>query len=270
MKLSWNKDLEVDEHEIVVPGPGHRYRVTDVFILDPMTAGDEDVTVSIKAGDHELVLGPMSAYNPDADLRSVLALDDAFSVFRSDDCIEETIVRFEGYVLTEPDDEDLMPGEPIDVLVQLQLLGETSESEDDDGCLDDHTEEEKKNRGQVNVTLNTNGEDARASSIRAQGTHVLPEPAAMRAAGRYLDLRHSVDCLNVCAAYYGTTTCLNMELVTDANFDCSGTGFSLQAMDSSHVTLVALLLRSEGFEHYRCDRNLSMGMNLDNMAKMLR
>ncbi|KAE8767535.1 Glutaminyl-tRNA synthetase [Hordeum vulgare] len=70
-------------------------------------------------------------------------------------------------------------------------------------------------------------------------------------------------------AYYGTTTCLNMELVTDANFDCSGTGFSLQAMDSSHVTLVALLLRSEGFEHYRCDRNLSMGMNLGNMAKML-
>ena len=41
-------------------------------------------------------------------------------------------------------------------------------------------------------------------------------------------------------------------------------------MDSSHVALVALLLRSEGFEHYRCDRNLSMGMNLGNMAKMLR
>lgn len=41
-------------------------------------------------------------------------------------------------------------------------------------------------------------------------------------------------------------------------------------MDSSHVALVALLLRSEGFEHYRCDRNLSLGMNLNNMAKMLK
>ncbi|GAV56804.1 PCNA_N domain-containing protein/PCNA_C domain-containing protein [Cephalotus follicularis] len=61
------------------------------------------------------------------------------------------------------------------------------------------------------------------------------------------------------------------DLVNDANFDCSSaTGFSLQAMDSSHVALVGLLLRSEGFEHYRCDRNLSMGMNLGNMAKMLR
>lgn len=60
------------------------------------------------------------------------------------------------------------------------------------------------------------------------------------------------------------------DLVNDANFDCSATGFSLQAMDSSHVALVALLLRSEGFEHYRCDRNLSLGMNLNNMAKMLK
>jgi proliferating cell nuclear antigen len=60
------------------------------------------------------------------------------------------------------------------------------------------------------------------------------------------------------------------DLVNDANFDCSATGFSLQEMDSSHVALVALLLRSEGFEHYRCNRNLSMGMNLGNMAKMLK
>jgi proliferating cell nuclear antigen len=49
------------------------------------------------------------------------------------------------------------------------------------------------------------------------------------------------------------------DLIEDANFDCNSTGFSLQAMDSSHVSLVALSLRSDGFEHYRCDRNVSMG-----------
>ena len=57
------------------------------------------------------------------------------------------------------------------------------------------------------------------------------------------------------------------DLVTDANFDCSPTGFSLQAMDSSHVSLVALLLRADGFDHYRCDRPISMGMNLTNMVR---
>ncbi|KAG5546635.1 hypothetical protein RHGRI_018720 [Rhododendron griersonianum] len=60
------------------------------------------------------------------------------------------------------------------------------------------------------------------------------------------------------------------DLVNYANFDCSATGFSLQVMDSSHVALVALLLRSEGFDHYRCDRNISMGVNLNIMAKMLK
>ncbi|KAI8552944.1 hypothetical protein RHMOL_Rhmol06G0307300 [Rhododendron molle] len=60
------------------------------------------------------------------------------------------------------------------------------------------------------------------------------------------------------------------DLVNDANFDGSATGFSLNATDSSNVALVALLLRSEGFEHYRCDRNISMGMNLNIMAKMLK
>lgn len=36
----------------------------------------------------------------------------------------------------------------------------------------------------------------------------------------------------------------------------------LQAMDSSHVSLVALLLRKEGFTSYRADRNISLGLNL--------
>lgn len=60
------------------------------------------------------------------------------------------------------------------------------------------------------------------------------------------------------------------DLVNEANFDCSSAGMSLQAMDSSHVSLVALFLRSEGFAHYRADRNLSLGINLQNMAKILK
>merc|ERR1719265_2012485 len=60
------------------------------------------------------------------------------------------------------------------------------------------------------------------------------------------------------------------DLVTEANFDCSTTGVSLQAMDSSHVSLVALLLRADGFDHFRCDRNISLGINLGSMGKVLK
>lgn len=60
------------------------------------------------------------------------------------------------------------------------------------------------------------------------------------------------------------------DLVTEANFDCTNTGISLQAMDSSHVSLVSLLLRRDGFSDYRCDKNLSLGINLASMAKILK
>lgn len=52
------------------------------------------------------------------------------------------------------------------------------------------------------------------------------------------------------------------DLLNEASFDCSESGIQLQAMDNSHVSLVSLTLRSDGFDKYRCDRNLTMGMNL--------
>jgi len=39
------------------------------------------------------------------------------------------------------------------------------------------------------------------------------------------------------------------ELVNEANFECSATSFALQAMDTSHVSLVTMELRADGFEH---------------------
>ena len=60
------------------------------------------------------------------------------------------------------------------------------------------------------------------------------------------------------------------DIVTEASWDCTSSGLSLQAMDSSHVSLVQLTLRSDGFEKYRCDRNLAMGINMGSMSKILR
>ena len=38
-------------------------------------------------------------------------------------------------------------------------------------------------------------------------------------------------------------------------------GVSMQAMDSSHVSLVSLELKADGFEPYRCDKNITLGLN---------
>jgi proliferating cell nuclear antigen len=60
------------------------------------------------------------------------------------------------------------------------------------------------------------------------------------------------------------------DLVETGNFDCSAAGISLQAMDSSHVSLVSMLLRQDGFAHYRCDRNMTLGINVTSMTKILK
>lgn len=41
-------------------------------------------------------------------------------------------------------------------------------------------------------------------------------------------------------------------------------------MDSSHVSLCALKMRAEGFDHYRCDKNISLGVNTPNLSKILK
>ncbi|NWW38460.1 PCNA protein, partial [Panurus biarmicus] len=60
------------------------------------------------------------------------------------------------------------------------------------------------------------------------------------------------------------------DLITEACWDLGSGGISLQSMDSSHVSLVQLTLRSEGFDTYRCDRNIAMGVNLSSMSKILK
>ena len=59
------------------------------------------------------------------------------------------------------------------------------------------------------------------------------------------------------------------DLLTEATWDCNENGMSLQAMDSSHVSLVSLTLNADGFEPYRCDRNCSLGINLARLVLCL-
>ena len=49
------------------------------------------------------------------------------------------------------------------------------------------------------------------------------------------------------------------DLTTDVNFDTSGTGISMQAMDASHVALVSLNMGMDLFEDYRCDVPIQLG-----------
>ncbi|XP_078172124.1 proliferating cell nuclear antigen-like [Carex rostrata] len=61
------------------------------------------------------------------------------------------------------------------------------------------------------------------------------------------------------------------DLLSNVNFDCSSSnGLCLQSMDSSHVALVSLQLLPHSFERFRCDRNLTMGINLAHLSRLLK
>nr|UXY87480.1 proliferating cell nuclear antigen [Cryptomonas sp.] len=60
------------------------------------------------------------------------------------------------------------------------------------------------------------------------------------------------------------------DIISDVNLDCNSTGLSLQAMDQSHVSLVSLVLKSEGFDMFRCDKPITLGVNLLSLYKILK
>lgn len=60
------------------------------------------------------------------------------------------------------------------------------------------------------------------------------------------------------------------ELCEQCNFECTAEGIECQSMDSSHVSLVSLSLHATGFSEYECEDDITLGVNLANLSKMLK
>ena len=60
------------------------------------------------------------------------------------------------------------------------------------------------------------------------------------------------------------------DLVKMVNIDVNNKGISIQAMDSCHVALVSLSLREKAFAYYTCQKPLTLGLTIENVAKILK
>ena len=60
------------------------------------------------------------------------------------------------------------------------------------------------------------------------------------------------------------------DLVSEVSWDCSSTGIVINTYDNSHVCLVDVVLKSDAFVKYRCDRNVVLGMNLTRLSKIVK
>jgi len=60
------------------------------------------------------------------------------------------------------------------------------------------------------------------------------------------------------------------DLVEQGNFMVDNNMISFQGMDSSHVSLVSLQLTESGFENYRCDHDICLGIQFAALNKILK
>ncbi|ETO20401.1 hypothetical protein RFI_16813 [Reticulomyxa filosa] len=61
-----------------------------------------------------------------------------------------------------------------------------------------------------------------------------------------------------------------VDLVQDGNFECDSDGIRLQAMDTSHVSLVSLFLNKDSFDNYKCETPITLGINFQSLTKVLK
>lgn len=54
------------------------------------------------------------------------------------------------------------------------------------------------------------------------------------------------------------------------NFNCSEHGITVQAVDDSRVLLVSLLVGETAFSEYRCDREITLGIDLESFSKIIK
>ena len=59
------------------------------------------------------------------------------------------------------------------------------------------------------------------------------------------------------------------DIVNDANIDINSEGMSLQAMDSSRVSLVWLMMKADGFSQFQIKKSFTFGINLISLNKVL-
>ncbi|EGW30761.1 DNA polymerase delta processivity factor [Spathaspora passalidarum NRRL Y-27907] len=54
------------------------------------------------------------------------------------------------------------------------------------------------------------------------------------------------------------------------NFNCTEHGITVQAVDDSRVLLVSLLVGQTAFDDYRCDRDITLGIDLESFSKIIK
>tara|TARA_B100001287_G_C22575006_1_gene478156 strand:+ start:70 stop:861 length:792 start_codon:yes stop_codon:yes gene_type:complete len=60
------------------------------------------------------------------------------------------------------------------------------------------------------------------------------------------------------------------EILTDTNIIFDDSGIKLIATDNSHIVLIHMKLLADKFEHFFCDKRITIGLNMNNLYKLIK
>ena len=60
------------------------------------------------------------------------------------------------------------------------------------------------------------------------------------------------------------------EILTDTNILFDETGIKLMATDNSHIVLIHMKLLCDNFEEYYCEKKINIGLNMNNLFKLIK
>ena len=60
------------------------------------------------------------------------------------------------------------------------------------------------------------------------------------------------------------------EILTDGNITIDNNGIKLIAMDSTHSVLIHLKLEAQNFEYFKCNKPITIGLNMLNLFKLIK
>jgi proliferating cell nuclear antigen len=85
-----------------------------------------------------------------------------------------------------------------------------------------------------------------------------------------IDSRYSLQIKSVQGSCLKSLFEVLKELLSDCNILVTKEGLKIIALDSSQVTLVHVFLEAEKFEVFHCTENAALGLNIQNMYKLLK
>lgn len=60
------------------------------------------------------------------------------------------------------------------------------------------------------------------------------------------------------------------DLVNDFNLKCTPDGIAIDCMDTSHISMISVLIRAEDFEEYSCEHTILIGLNATSLSKIMK